>query len=80
MYDELSEEEMIRLVSVIRDKHGQFLFHAKFSGIAKDLFDDVPGLECLPDTQAQNLIHELWVIYHDRGHYQEDRSKIRCDH
>lgn len=77
---ELSEDEMIRLASVIREQYGQFLSMKKFEGLAHDLFENIPGLECLPDTDAQSLINELWVIYHDRGHYQEDRSKIRCDH
>jgi len=80
MYDALSEDEMVRLASAIREPHGQFLSISKFEGLARDLFESIPGLECLPDTQVQNHIHELWVIYHDRGHYQEDRSKIRCDH
>lgn len=79
MYD-LSEDEKIRLVAIVRDQHGQFLLLDKFAEEALRLLEDIPGLECLPDTEAQSLINELWVIYHDRGHYQEDRSKIRCDH
>lgn len=77
---ELSEDEKIRLAATVRDQHGQFLLLDKFAEEALRLLEDIPGLECLPDTDAQSLIHELWVTYHDRGHYQEDRSQIRCDH
>lgn len=77
---ELSEDEKIRLAAIVRDQHGQFLLLDKFAEEALRVLEDIPGLECLPDTAEQSLIHELWVIYHDRGYYQEDRSQIRCDH
>lgn len=76
----LSEDEKIRLAAIVRDQHGQFLLFDKFAEEALRLLEEIPGLECLPDTAEQSLIYELWVIYHDRGHYQEDRSQVRCDH
>jgi len=77
---ELSEEEMTRLASIVRDQFGQFLIIERFADVMLGLFEDIPGLECLSDDQAQHLLHELWIIYHDQGKYQADRSRIRCDH
>lgn len=77
---ELSEDEKIRLAAIMRDQHGQFLLLDKFADEVLRLLDDIPGLERLPDTDAQSIIHELWVIYHDRGHSQEALRKNRSDH
>lgn len=77
---ELSEDEMIRLAAIVRDQHGQFLLLDEFTEEALRLLEDIPGLECLPDTDAQSLINELWVTYHDRGHSQEALRKSRSDH
>jgi len=77
---ELSDDEMKRLSAEVRERHGQFLTFARFADVVLSLFEDIPGLECLPDTAANPLLHQLWTIYHDEGHYQEVRTRIRCDH
>lgn len=77
---ELSEDEKIRLAAIMRDQRGQFLLLDKFTEEALRLLEDIPGLECLPDTDTQSLINELWVIYHDRGHSEEALRKSRSDH
>lgn len=73
MFD-LSEDEKTRLAAIVRDQYGHFLLLDQFRAEALRLLEDIPGLECVPDTDAQSLIHELWVIHPDQGHYQSSLS------
>jgi len=69
---ELTEDQKQLLVSVVWDQYGQLLPFFLFEDVMLSLFEDVPGLECLSDTQTQRLIHELWIIYHDQSQCQAD--------
>ena len=69
---ELSEDERIRLVSALWDLFGPSLNWESFTDTVLGMFEDIPGMDCLPYTQAQNLLLQLWKIYHEQGPDQEN--------
>lgn len=77
---DLLEEQMHQLVSFAWEQYGQLLPFFMFADVMLGLFEDVPGLECLSDTETDQLLHHLWIIYHDQSQYQANHPGNRALH
>ena len=72
----LSLDQQKTLVEIISDQSGPYLSLDTFTDQVLMLFEDISGLETIPDSESQILINQLWSYYHgpdkwNHHHYEE---------
>jgi len=63
----LSNGQLQTIVDVLCARHGQELPKCEFDDALLLLFEDIPGLELVSDSETQTMISELWSLYNEQG-------------
>jgi DNA-binding FadR family transcriptional regulator len=59
----LTEDELARLIQIIREDLGDKLSQPAFAEAVLQLFEDIAGFETLPRNAAQRYLSILWQSY-----------------
>ena len=70
----LSNDELARLIQIIREDLGDKLSRPAFAEAVLKLFDDIPGFETLPRKAAQRYLSILWQSYRTAHRAPEQRE------
>ena len=60
---QLENDQLNRLVEIIREQSGDTLSRADFNDTMLLLFENIPGFETLPRKLAQRYLKILWQSY-----------------
>jgi hypothetical protein len=59
----ISDDEMDRLVQIIREESGDKLTRPEFTDAMLHLFEDIAGFETLPISKRTKYVKLLWLRY-----------------
>lgn len=62
----LSDDEETEVIKIISEYFGWKILKDEFIDHCLQLFEDIPGLECLNDEQIQSITNRLWRQYANR--------------
>jgi len=59
----LENDQIDRLVQIVRDESGDHLTRPEFTDMMLKLFEDIAGFETLPTAQSRKYLKLLWLRY-----------------
>lgn len=59
----ISDDDLVRLVQIIREESGDRLSWPEFTDAMLHLFEDIAGFETLPRKESQRYLKILWQSY-----------------
>ena len=63
---DLTEDQYLQIVDVLK-KHGDDIPENEFPEYILQWLEDIPGLELISDSEANEIINKLWSLYHDQN-------------
>ena len=63
----LADDQIDRLVQIVRDESGDNLTRPEFTEAMLKLFEDLAGFETLPGARSRKYLKLLWLRYQIAG-------------
>lgn len=63
----LKNDQLQTLLTIVEEEFGLGIKRAEFADVMLKLFDDIPGFETIPPTKANDIVNQLWSVYHGQA-------------